>query len=174
MTTLEDRVRATLREETITVSDDLADRVLARVDAQRRHRHGLVLTCAVVAVLVAVCTILVAIAGRPGTVTSVPATRAPETPAGTGIYPTPTSVPAYVAALDEWVSCLREQGVRVSGPDKDYFVSVNPDPDLEAGRNACAHLTPALSDDVERQLQARAAGLPHVPRDSGPRAPLDP
>ena len=175
MTTLEDRVRVTLREESLTVPDDLAERVLARVDAQLRHRHALTLTGAVVAVLVAACGALLVIRGGPDTVVSVPAARAPETPAGIGeSYRTPTSVSAYVAALDEWVTCLRERGVRVSGPDQDYFVSVDPDPDLEGERNACVHLVPALSDEVERQLQARAADRPTVPHESGPRVPLDP
>ena len=96
----------------------------------------------------------------------------PQTPRPTVV--TPDSVAAYLAAQEGWADCLREHGVRVSGPDENHYYSVNPDPDLEAQRDACTHLAPALSDYVELQLQAEARANAHFPylRESGPRAPL--
>lgn len=66
---------------------------------------------------------------------------------------TPNSVLGYRAALKKWVTCLRDGGVQVYGPDAQLDVSVNPDPALEPQRQACAQIQPHLSNDVEQQLQ---------------------
>jgi len=156
MNTLEDRVRRTLREPPTPAIDGLADRVLTGIAVQRRRRRIGGLACAVLVASVVVAT-AIWVAGDARRVSTVPASggsHSPASPAPT--VTTPDSVPAYLEAQDEWVACLRGHGVRVTGPDENHNVSVNPDPALEAQRNACLHLLPALSDDVEMQLQSQA------------------
>jgi hypothetical protein len=180
MSTLEDRVRAALREGPAEVSDGLADRVLAGVELRRRQRRVAAVIGAAVAFLLVTGGAGLWLSGGADTVGSVPAgepTRRPgfrlPDPAASSVT-TPSSVPAYLAALEAWIDCLREGGVRVTGPDEELFVFVDPDPALEAEREACVQLRPALSDQVERRLQGRVAQLPHLPAESGPRAPSDP
>jgi len=186
MSTLEDRLRSTLRDGPAPYTDGLAERVLARIEVQRKRRR-----VAAMASLLALGLASAVAAGAwvassgSHSVTSVPAAETSRrVPGFTGNSPrphtpppafiTPDSVAAYLAAQENWADCLREHGVRVSGPDENHNYSVNPDPDLETQRDACTHLAPALSDYVELQLQAEARAKAHFPflRESGPRAPL--
>lgn len=151
MSVLEDQVRAALLAGADgPTSPDLTERILARVerDARRRRAASVVVAVAVVASLAAAGAWL---RGGSDHVTPLPADRGQPTAAPT--LESPPTLLAFQAAQQRWVICLRRHGVTVYGPDGNLDVSFNPDPDLAPQVDACAHLRPGLSDQVERELQ---------------------
>jgi hypothetical protein len=159
MSALEQRVRDTLRHPDTGTTDGLADQVLARIERHHRRRRAIQagLTAAAVGIAVGAT---VALRGGPDLRATVPADPT-STPTAA---PTPTpdrralaAASAYLAAQNSWVQCLRQHGLHVYGPDANGDVSVNPDPDLQRQRDACASLQPRLTDDVEQVLQSDTA-----------------
>jgi hypothetical protein len=144
MTSLEDRLRSSLSHCPAPVADGLAGRILIRVEVARKRRRVAALTSAALAVAAAAVAVGLAASGGSSLVSSVPAKGGRQIITASPAPQLPAT--EFKSGQRVWVACLRDHGVKVSDSSINSGVNVDPDPALQAQREACAGLQPGVLD----------------------------